>query len=126
MLDLDWYSVISSGDAETIWNALYLLVRYKAPISQYWGKRVTDLHVEEFTSEVTQEVFLSLISGDRLSYFLRNNHTNDQIESELILNELAAVLMSRSCRAAGEHRTGDEGATRSASENLEFLMGARH
>lgn len=95
---MDWKLIIASSDPETIWNALYALVRDRSRREPNNYRPAEDLRLDEFSSDITQEVFLRLLCGDRLSHFLSNNYTSDQIKSELILNELAAVLLSRTAR----------------------------
>jgi hypothetical protein len=101
MPDLDWNAIIAAGDPESIWNALYSLVR-DTPLIRTYMKRSEHRAPEEIYSDVTQEVFLRLITLDRFTDFLEMGYTNEQIESDLLLNELAAVLISRKANDAGE------------------------
>src|SRR5262249_10836521 len=94
MFNLDWTGIIASGDAESIWNAIYSLVRARNPIQICLRGRSQHNSPDEINSDIAQEAFLRLISGDRLTYFLGSSYTNDRI-GELILNELADVLISR-------------------------------
>jgi len=106
MFNLDWTSVIESGDAESIWNAIYSLVRERNPIHIYPVGRSEHLFLDEVSSDIAQEVFLRLITGDRLASFQASGYTSDQIESELILNELADVLISRTCKPISSESNG--------------------
>jgi hypothetical protein len=97
MFNLDWSEVLESGDAETIWNAFYSLVRDKSPtrLVKYFGGHSDRPSLDEICSEIAQEIFLRLISSDRFSYFSANGFTSQQIENEIILRELPAVLVYR-------------------------------
>jgi hypothetical protein len=101
MSDLDWNAIIGAGDAETIWNALYSLVRETELIRGYTS-RLEQRSPDDFYSDITQEVFLGLITWDRFTLFLRMGYTNEQIESDLLLNELVPVLISRKGNFTGE------------------------
>jgi len=107
MLELSWNSVFASGDAETIWNALYLLVREACgrPLPAGLAERQGDPCSQEPESDIAQEVFLLLLSTGRLSYFASCTLTSEQIESDIILNEMTAVLLSRSSRPKSEDRS---------------------
>jgi hypothetical protein len=122
--------MMESGDPESIWNALYSLVRRKNPNrlntvgdSTPWPGGSSDhLSLDDIDSDIAQEVFLRLIIGDRLSYFLANDYTSEQIESELTLNELAAVLISRTIMRVGDRPTHHDQIPRSGPEKLAFEM----
>src|SRR5262245_3573743 len=119
MFEVDWAAVIASGDAESIWNALYSLVRDRDPILCTSGHS-EQLSLDEIDSDIAQEVFLRLISGDRLTYFLASGYTSDQIESELILNELAEVLISRMGSRILADTASDSKMSPSECEKLSF------
>jgi hypothetical protein len=97
----DWNGIIDAGDAESIWNALYSLVRDR-DIVQICSSRLTNESLDEIYSEIAQEVFLRLMITDRLTYFVANGFTSEQIESNLLLNDLAQVLSSRKEYPASE------------------------
>jgi len=113
---------MASGDAETIWNAIFSLVRKKSSLrlSKYRSSRSSLPSLDEASSDLAQELFLRLIATDRLSYFVTNNWTSEAIESDLILNELTPILMSRMNRLTGEDPatgTEDSHVSPSAREN---------
>ena len=120
---MDWKVIIASSDPETIWSALYALVRDNSLREPNIYRPAEDLGLDEFSSDITQEVFLRLLCGDRLSHFLANNYTSDQIESELILNELAAALLSRTARPIGQENSNCQMSP--SCENLAFTVAPR-
>ena len=94
MSDLDWNEIIETSDPERIWKALHSLVQsHGIQSSTNAGQGLASL--DEIYSDIAQEVFLRLITGDRLAYFARHGLTNEQIESDLLLNDVAAVLTRR-------------------------------
>jgi hypothetical protein len=102
MSDFDWSGIIETGDAERIWNAIYSLVQDHGT-SQICSSNLPEhQYLDEIHSDIAQEVFLRLVTGDRLTYFAANAFTSAQIESDLILNELAAVLAARKEYLAAE------------------------
>ena len=102
MSDFDWSGIIKTGDAERIWNAIYSLVQDHGTSQICSSNQPEHQTLDEIHSDIAQEVFLRLITGDRLTYFGANGFTSAQIESNLILNELAAVLAARKEYLAAE------------------------
>lgn len=76
----DWRQVLLSQDAEAIWQELSILVR------------LTDLNpstAEASTNEVgyeqvTQELFLRLLTTDRFSFYLKQGYSDADIRKDLI------------------------------------------
>jgi hypothetical protein len=123
MAYLDWNAIITSGDAAGIWNAIYLLTQNRNPLQpSRFDNGSQPLSIDDLNSDIAQEVFLRLIVKDRLSYFIANNFTSEQIESELILNELTVVLTSRTRKATGVDYSEDDDTLLSACENPTFPM----
>src|SRR5215469_17117660 len=118
MFDLNWTVIIASGDAEQIWNAIYSLVRDRNPIQIYPDGQSEQPFLGEISSDIAQEVFLRLITEDRLSYFMASGYTSEQIGSDLILHELAEVLISRMGRTIAQETNGDSRMSPSGCENL--------
>src|SRR5215472_12747677 len=99
MSDFDWSGIIKTGDAERIWNAIYSLVQDHGTSQICSSNQPEHQTLDEIHSDIAQEVFLRLITGDRLTYFGANGFTSAQI---VILNELAAVLAARKEYLAAE------------------------
>lgn len=95
MSDFDWSGIIETGDAERIWTAIYSLVQDHGTSQICSSNQPEHQSLDEIHSDIAQEVFLRLITGTRLTYFAANGLTSAQIESDLILKELAAVLAAR-------------------------------
>jgi hypothetical protein len=98
MFNIHWTNVLASGDPETIWNAIYSLVRDRNPRPvprPSGGEFESPQPLDEVIADIAQEIFLRLISTDRFSYFVANNYSDQQIQHEIVLRELPAVLIHR-------------------------------
>lgn len=67
-----WRELLTSEDADAIWHRLSELVRSTLPESQY------DI------STVAQQLFLHLLTSDRLSLYIDRNYSDEQIKEDLI------------------------------------------
>lgn len=67
----DWRELLIRQDAETIWHRLSALVRLALP----------DRSAEHDT--ITQEVFLHLLSGERINAYLEQNYSGEEIRQDL-------------------------------------------
>jgi len=111
MSDLDWNEIIETSDPERIWKALYSLVQSHGTIQSSTNAGQGLESFDEIYSDIAQEVFLRLITGDRLAYFAGNGFTNEQIESDLLLNDMAAVLTRRKEYLVGQSPDDDQQAS---------------
>lgn len=68
----DWREVLIKQDAQTIWRKLSLLVRstLRESANNY--------------DSITQEVFLFLISTDRISMYIERDFSNEEIKLDII------------------------------------------
>jgi hypothetical protein len=123
-----WSKILASGEPEAIWNAIYSLVRDKNPkeVANPCGGCSENLRpLEEVVSDITQEIFLRLISEDRFSYFIANKYTDQQIQHEIVLRELPAVLVQRIGKVSlqsGRDQSGSDKASPASRDNSSFLM----
>jgi hypothetical protein len=67
----DWRELLIRQDPEVIWHRLAALVRLALP----------DCAGEH--DAITQEVFLDLLSGDRVSTYLERNYSGEQIRQKI-------------------------------------------
>jgi hypothetical protein len=67
-----WRNVLLSQDAEAIWYRLSILVRAAAPN-----------HAAGY-DHLTQELFLSLLTSNRIDFYLENEYSDEQIRADLI------------------------------------------
>ena len=67
----DWRELLIRQDAEIIWHRLSALVRLALP----------DRSGEHDT--ITQEVFLYLLSGDRINTYLEQNYSGEEIRQDI-------------------------------------------
>ena len=81
----DWRQVLQSQDAEAIWQELSILVRLTD-----WNPLTAHESVNERGYEqITQELFLRLLTSDRFSFYLEQGYSDADIREDLItiLNE---------------------------------------
>lgn len=67
----DWRELLIRQDAETIWHRLSALVRLTLP--NHAGEH--DL--------ITQEIFLHLISGERINRYLEQSYSGEEIRQDI-------------------------------------------
>ena len=68
----DWREILIKQDAQAIWRKLSLLVRSAL-------REQTDNH-----DSITQEIFLLLISTDRISMYIERDFSNEEIKLDII------------------------------------------
>lgn len=68
----DWRQVLRSQDAEAIWHNLSILVRSAEP-----GDPASYDHR-------TQELFLHLLTADRISFYIEQDYSDSEIRAELL------------------------------------------
>ena len=69
--DRDWREIMIRQDAKSIWQRLSALVRLTFPERD-------DEH-----DAITQEVFLDLISGERINTYIEENYSGEEIRQEV-------------------------------------------
>ncbi len=67
-----WRELLTSEDADAIWHRLSELVRSTLPESQY------DIEI------IAQQVFLHLLTSDRLSLYNDRDYSDEQIKEDLV------------------------------------------
>lgn len=72
----DWRQILLSQDAEAIWQELSILVR-SATLDQ------STQHKQGY-EQVTQELFLRLLTTDRFSFYLQQGYSDSDIKEDLI------------------------------------------
>jgi hypothetical protein len=122
MSDFDWNGIIETGDAERIWNAIYSLVQNQGTGQICSSSQAEHQSLDEIHSDIAQEVFLRLITLDRLTHFAANGFTSPQIESDLILNELATVLAMRKEYLAAEAPKDEQQQARLCRQPVTFKI----
>lgn len=77
----DWREVLLSQDAEAIWQELSILVRSTHLV------HLTE--PERGLEQITQELFLNLLTNDRFSFYLQQGYSDAEIRKDLtsILSE---------------------------------------
>ena len=68
----DWRQVLLSQDAEAIWHELSVLVRTAIPD-----------HADGY-EQLTQELFLHLLTTDRVSVYIEQNYCDSEINEDLV------------------------------------------
>lgn len=68
----DWRQVLLSQDAEAIWHKLSILVRTAIPD-----------HADGYEM-LTQELFLHLLTANRVSVYIEQNYSDSEIAEDLI------------------------------------------
>jgi hypothetical protein len=127
MFNIDWTKVLGSGDPQAIWNAIFSLVQDRHAMltsKQLCPHSEDPTPQDELTSDIAQEIFLRLISTDRLSYFMANNYTSQQIQHEIVLRELPAVLICRIGKLSlqdSRDKTEVDNISPATGDNLSFL-----
>jgi uncharacterized protein YlzI (FlbEa/FlbD family) len=84
----DWLAFSRNRDASSIWSALSEVVR-KHPLVRNLSDAGTLSH-----ADLTQELFLRLLTKNRFQHYLENGLTNEQIEAEIGRIELSNILTS--------------------------------
>ena len=68
----DWRQVLLSQDAEAIWHELSILVRTAIPD-----------HLDGY-EHLTQELFLHLLTTNRVSVYIEQNYSDSEITEDLV------------------------------------------
>ena len=68
----DWRQVLLSQDAEAIWHKLSILVRTAIPD-----------HADGY-EQLTQELFLQLLTTDRVSIYIEQKYSDSEITEDLV------------------------------------------
>lgn len=76
----DWRQVLLSQDAEAIWQELSILVRL-TDLDQSTAREPTNNRGFE---QITQELFLRLLTTDRFSFYLEQDYSDADIRGDLI------------------------------------------
>lgn len=76
----DWRQLLRSQDAEAIWQELSILVR-STELDQ---ATANDLGNQSGYEQVTQELFLRLLTTDRFSFYLKQGYSDSDIREDLI------------------------------------------
>ena len=84
----DWRAFCRNGDASSIWSALSDCVR-KHPLVRNLSDAGTLSH-----ADLTQELFLRLLTKNRFQHYLESGLTNEQIDAEIGGLELSNILTS--------------------------------
>lgn len=81
----DWRQVLLSQDAEAIWQELSILVR----LTDLKPSTAPESANERGFEQMTQELFLRLLTTDRFSFYLKQGYSDADIREDLItiLNE---------------------------------------
>ena len=67
----DWRDLLVRQDADILWHRLSALVRLALP------ERASEHET------ITQEVFLDLLSGERINTYLEQNYSGEQIRQQI-------------------------------------------
>jgi hypothetical protein len=68
----DWRQVLLNQDAQAIWQELFILVQSAA------------LDGSAADEQVTQELFLHLLSTDRFTFYIQQSYSDSDIREDLI------------------------------------------
>ena len=90
MTEVDWTTLLVSADMNGLWNGLNTLVsRHLAvrPLREVGQDGVVSLPITG-CADLTQELFLELLTKHRFEHYLDNSYSNAQIENEIAYVEL--------------------------------------
>jgi hypothetical protein len=67
-----WRKLLIDGDAEALWRKIFLLIGSYGPYD------------EAACDHLTQEIFLHLLATSRLSLYIEDDYTDEEIAADLI------------------------------------------
>lgn len=92
-MKIRWTNLLSSGDAEKLWDELFCIVSNHSSVRQLYAtskmpyQRLTDIY-----TDLTQDLFLRLYEKDRLQFYLDSDYTDEKVEHELYRFEIPNLI----------------------------------
>ncbi|HEY6328943.1 MAG TPA: hypothetical protein VI756_06365 [Blastocatellia bacterium] len=93
---IDWAGLLHHQDPESLWNALFNLVkRHPATRPLHFTDMTTVSSDLDINADLAQELFLELLRKNRFNHYLANNYSSSEIENELTHVELPNLIGSK-------------------------------
>lgn len=89
---MGWAECLRSSDAGQVWRRLHRLVRNHPLTRTSSARAVADWATPDSHDDLTQELFVTLLSKDRFRHYLEAGMSDGEIETEIAQIELTNLL----------------------------------